>query len=207
MRIKYFIIILSVVLLIGCDMGTSISIHETEHGYTLSRGLPLVIELQTHLSSNSNVRGDIVEAHLKRSIVWGEKIILPQNAKIEGVVEQTTRYEKFGDQASLVLVFNYLVLSHNKRIPIVSCLDTSLGMNAIKIKGKAEKDAKMILKSSLGGAFIGGMGPQGTGAKVAGAGAAFGTVAVLLSDMQEINLPVGTEMTIVLSEELYIPKK
>lgn len=206
MKIKYSLFI-CIFIFIGCEAYKPVNIKESDQAYVIQKNTPLVLELQTPLSSNDNVRGDIFYADLKKPIVWEGKIILSQDVKVGGIVKQTTKYEKLGDRASLLLFFDQMILPNNKVIPIVSTLDTSLSGNAIKIKGKAEEDAKAIFDYSIGSSFLGGMGPQGTRSGIAGAGPAFGSVAVLISDMQEIRLTVGTEITLILQENLLLPKE
>lgn len=118
------------------------------------------------------------------------------------------KYEKFGDRASLLLLFDQVALPDGRRIPMAASLDTEKGTKVVKIKGKEVKDASVVVGSGIVGALVGKKTLSKSGTRkdlITGAGAGAG--AVMLSNMKEIRLPEGTELIIKLDEPLIIPKE
>lgn len=196
-----------IISLLGCE-ALKERVRETPAGYQIQKGINLSVVLQTPLSSNTNQRGDGFTSQLKQTLVFKEKTILPKDTQIRGLVKRVTKYEKFGDRASLLLLFDQVVLPDGRRVPLAASLDTRKGSAAIKIKGKAMRDAKVVGGSAIVGALMGRktLGKEGT-QKGFIIGAAAGTGAVILSDMKEVKLPQGTEIMIKLDEVLLIPHK
>ncbi|UCC95572.1 MAG: hypothetical protein JSW40_02185 [Candidatus Omnitrophota bacterium] len=202
MGIFTFVVIVS---LLACQSLVG-PVSEIPEGYQIQKGTTLVVILKTPLSSNINKRGDSFVSHLKEALTFKDKAILPKNTQIRGLVKRATRFEKLGDRANLLLLFDQIVLPDGKKIPLVASLDTDEGSKVIKIEGKAVKDATII----GGGALVGTLAGRTQGKEGAQRGLVVGTVAgasaVLLSNAMEVKLPVGTELTIKLQEPLLIPK-
>ena len=203
--IKFMIIGLFFSLL-GCELFIA-PIKETPTGYEIQKGTDMSVILQDLLSSNVNLRGDSFTTLLKEPLIFNNKTILPKDTQIRGLVKRVTKFEKLGDQASLLLLFDQIVLSDRGRFPIDASLDTKKGEDILKIKGKVIKDATIIGGSALVGTLAGKKTFGKDGEKkgliigtVAGAGA------VILSNMKEIRLPVGTELIVKLDKPLLIPK-
>jgi len=149
--------------------------------------------------------------NLKNSLIWKNQTILSQGAQINGLIKRATKYEKFGDRGNLVLLFDQLVLSDGRKIPIIAILDTNKGKNTIKTEGKAMKEAKIMGKTAIIGTLIESVDPKSKECDSAKkghlVGAALGTGSVLMSNMKEIDLPEGTEFVIRLEDDLLVPKK
>ena len=201
--ITFFITILH---LSGCESAFQ-SIVEVSEGYRISKNTNLTVVLETPLSSNTNQRGDQFVARIKKPLLLKGKSVLSKETEIRGLVKRATKHVKFGDRAGLLLIFDQLVLPGGQSIPISSSLDTEKGYEVIKIKGKALKNTKVIGGSAVVGALVGDRVLKEKGAeKGLLIGAAAGTTAVILANMKEINLPVGTELIIKLEESVIIPK-
>ncbi|MFC1624395.1 hypothetical protein ACFL28_03675 [Candidatus Omnitrophota bacterium] len=203
---KYFGVVV-LTSLMGCGLLTE-PVKETSNGYEVQKNTSLKVILQTPLSSNTNERGDQFTTYLAQALVFKEKAILPKDTQICGLVKRVKKYEKFGDRASLFLLFDQIVLSDGMRIPLVASLNTEEGNRAIKIEGKIVKNATIIGGSALVGTVVGrktlGKDGANTGLIV---GAGLGAGAVLLSNMKEIKLPAGTELVIKFDELLLLPKE
>ena len=191
----------------GCELPVDTT-KEKVDGYLLNKGTPFSVILKTPLSSNTNQRGDPFVTVLKSPYNSKGSQILPGNTEIRGLIKRAVKYEKFGDRASLVLLFDQIILGNGAKIPIVAGLNTSLGMEALKIPGAQMKAMEIVAIGALVGALAG----EGTLGKeglqeglIIGAGAGMG--AVLYSNMKEINLPEGTEIKIKLEEPVVIPKR
>ena len=191
----------------GCEPNVK-SISEMPEGYQINKNTGMTVILITPLSSNDSRRGDTFKTILKSSFTLKDKIILHEKTEIRGLVKRVVKYEKFGDRANLLLLFDQIVLPDGIKIPLEASLDTEKGSDAIKIKGEKVKAIGTVGSSAIIGTLIGNkaLGKDGA-SKGLVVGATAGAGAVLLSDMMEINLPEGTELTIKLDEPLFIPKK
>lgn len=195
-----------VLLIAACEPSVK-SIIETPDGYQINKDTSLTVILQTPMSSNINQRGDTFKAVLKSPLALKDKIILPETTEIRGLVKRVVKFENLGDRASLLLIFDQIVLPDGRKIPLESHLDTEKGSEAIKIKGKKAQDIGIVGGSAIIGTLV---GKQTLGKEGAKKGLVVGTTAgigaVFLSDMMEIKLPEKTELTIKLKEPLIIPK-
>lgn len=204
--VKFGLIILVISFAAGCELFKE-SVIETSEGYQIKQGTELEVVLQTPLSSNTNKRGDQFVARLTEPLMFKGKSILPKETEIRGLVKRVVKFEKLGDLASLFLLFDQIVLTDGRRLPIEASLDTEKGQDALKIKGRIVKDATIIGGSALVGTLAGKKTLGKDGEKkglvigtVAGAGA------VILSNMREVSLTKGTELIVKLDEPLLIPK-
>ena len=196
----------SIVLLVAsCSDPRAVS--ETDAGYHIPKDFRLMLVLNTPLSSNINKRGDTFQAKLTEPLLYREALVLPKGTMINGLVKGAQKYVKFGDKASLVLLFDQLVLPSGYQIPLLASLDTRSGRAPIKIMGKEEKEAQAILGTAVMGALMEKpMEASSLGESGLMLGAMLGSSAVLLSNAKEVSLPVGSEITISLDEGLTIPK-
>jgi hypothetical protein len=202
-------LILSVVVVAiffsGCEWFVD-TVQETPTDYRIEKDKKLTVVLQEPLSSNSNKRGDSFISKLKEPIIFKEKTILPKNTQIRGLVKKALKFEKLGDRANLLLLFDQLVLPNGEKIPLAASLDTDKGSKGIKIKGKTVKNATIIGGSALMGSLAGRTRSEKSAKQGLIIGAVAGTSVVLLSNAREVKLPVGTELTIKLDKSLIIPK-
>ena len=138
----------------GCNDHTETP-KATDNGYVIPQNTQFVIALQTDLSSNINQRGDTFWAYLKNDVKFDGVVVLPEKTVVYGLVKRASKYERSGDKANLLLVFDQLVHPDGTKIPIVSSLDTDKGQNTIKVKGKEIQDAKVIMDTAILAGLIG----------------------------------------------------
>ena len=209
MKYKIVGLVLFIILSIysaSCDFIRE-SIKETSTAYQIQKDTAMVVILQTPLGSNENQRGDQFVCSLKNPISFKGKFILPKGSEIRGLVKRVVKYEKFGDRAGLILLFDQIALPNGARIPMAASLDTDEGNKVFKIKGKGVKSATVVGSAAIIGALVGKEAIKEEGAqKGLIIGTAAGAGAVFLSNMKEVKLPVGTELIIKLEEPLIIPK-
>jgi len=208
-RVKHFLnfkLLILILFSFSCESLVS-PVKEMPNGYQIQKGTDLSVILETPLSSSTNQRGDQFIALLKEPIIFKNEVILPKDTQIKGLVKRVKKYEKLGDRAGLILLFDQVGLPNGEFIPLAASLDTDRGEKAIKIKGKELQDAKVVGGSAIVGALVGraALGKKGTGKGLL-VGAAAGTGAVILSNRKEVKLPQGTELIIKLDEPLLIPK-
>lgn len=206
MNIFKFGLIILIISFAGCELFKE-PIMETSEGYQIKQNTDLGVILQTPLSSNTNKRGDQFVTFLAKPLLFKNKRILPKDTEIRGLVKRVSKYDKLGDRASLLLLFDQIVLPDGRRLPIDASLDTEKGEDVLKIKGKVIKDVTLIGGSALVGTLAGKkvLGKEGE-KKGLVVGTVAGAGAVILSNMKEIKLPVGTELIVKLDEAILIPK-
>ena len=129
--LSFFII---VVASFGCE-GLIPPVEEIGDNYRLTQGTALTVILQNPLNSSENHRGDQFSTRLKESISLKNHTILPINIEIKGIVKRVDKFERFGDRASLLLIFDQIVMQDSIRIPMSASLDTKEGTGVIKMKG------------------------------------------------------------------------
>lgn len=192
--------------LLACETGAG-GVRERGDGYELRAGLSLEVVLQSALSCNGSQRGDAFATRLKAPLVWKGRTVLPEGTKVAGLVQKVTRYEKLGDRASLLLIFDQIALPDGRTVSLDASLDTAKGLGAVRVPGKAMDDARVVGQSAIAGAMIGeaSRGEDGAERGVV-IGTAVGTGLVLLSRAREVSLPAGTELTIRLREPALVPR-
>ena len=205
--VKFGLIILAISFAAGCELLKE-PVIETSEGYQIKQNTELDVVLQTPLSSNTNNRGDQFVTNLAEPLMFKNKPILPKGIEIRGLVKRVSKYEKLGDRASLLLLFDQIVFPDGRRLPIEASLDTEKGQDVLKIKGKIVKDATIIGGSALVGTLAGKktLGKEGE-KKGLVVGTVAGAGAVILSNMREVSLPNGTELIVKLDEPLLIPSE
>ena len=207
MNIKWFSVLIIILSLFSCE-GIVPPVAEIDDSYRLNKGINLTVILQNPLSSNENHRGDQFSTRLKESVTFKNHVILSKNTEIRGMVKRVDIFEKYGDQASLLLLFDQIVIQDSIRIPMLASLDTEKGAGVIKIKGQELKNVKIIGGSAVIGALIGNIALEEKGTeKGLIIGATIGAGAAILSNMKEAKLPQGTELVLELSESTLIPKQ
>jgi len=201
-----FLVFVLVLSLIGCELFIE-PVKETTIGYEIQKGTNLAVILQTSLSSNANQRGDTFVTKLKNPLKFKDKVILPTTTQIRGLVKRATKFEKFGDRANLLLLFDQIVFSDGRVLPLLASLNTDQGPSVIKIPDKAAKDIAIVGASGIVGSLV---GEEVLGKGGAEKGLAVGVVssasAVFISGRKEVKLPQGTELTIKFDEPLLIFK-
>ncbi len=200
------IIFPTIIFLSGCNALQG-PVKETADSFEVKQGTELVIILRESLSCNTNKRGDVFTAKLKEQISLGDRVVLPAETGIRGLITGVNKYVKLGDRASLLLVFDQIAFPDGRVLPMDASLDTDKGASSIRVKGKEMQDAKVLGKHAVVGALAGRALLEEKGAeKGILVGAAVGMGAVFLSNSKAITLPEGTEFNIRLNENLIIPK-
>jgi hypothetical protein len=201
-------VIFGLVLLLVSSCSDTNGISQAEDAYHIPKNFRLTIVLDTPLSSNTSQRGDTFQTKIKEPLLYRDALVLPKGTMINGLVKRAQKYVKMGDKASLVLLFDQLVLPSGNQIPLLASLDTRSGSAPIKIEGKALQESQTMLGTAVMGALME-KPAQASSIGESGLmlGAMLGSSAVLLSNAKEVRLPVGSEITISLDEALMIPQE
>lgn len=162
----------------------------------LEEGTPLVMALDTTVSTASAKPGDVVMARLLEPVRRGEKVLVPEGAEVRGKVTTAVRPGKVKGRARLVLDFERLTVDGRAREITASAIDITAG-------DSKKRDAAIIGGGAGAGAIIGGIADGGKGAAIGGLiGGAAGTGAVLATRGKDVVLPAGTQVKVKLRQDL-----
>jgi len=162
----------------------------------LDEGTPLVMALETTVSTASAKPGDVVMARLLEPVRRGEKVLVPEGAEVRGKVTTAVRPGKVKGRARLVVDFERLTVDGRGHDIAASAIDITAG-------DSKKRDAAIIGGGAGAGAIIGGIADGGKGAAIGGLiGGAAGTGAVLATRGKDVVLPAGTQVKVKLSQSL-----
>lgn len=183
-----------------------------EDSFKIAAGTPLEVRLMTTLSTRTNKEGDPFSAKLVESIIHKGEDVIPVGSTIEGRVTFAKEAGRIKGRAEMRLVADSITTPQDVKYVITAGLEDARGMGGAKVKGK-EGTIEGGGTSAKGGAIEAGVG-TGAGAAVGGLaaggegalyGAGIGLVAAGLHHLfkkgQDVTLPIGTEMTFVISRD------
>jgi len=156
-------------------------------------GTELSLELTSALSTETAQVETPVTARLTKAVVVDGITVIPSGAVLHGNVTESERAGRVKGVAHLVFRFTEVEIA-GQRDPIRT--------NGVTIEGETTKrqDATKVGVGAGLGAVIGGIvGGGGGAAKGAAIGGAAGAGTVLATRGQEVNLPVGAEVTATLA--------
>jgi hypothetical protein len=179
---------------------------------TLKAGTPLEVRLMTTLSTRTNKEGDPWSGKLVESIIHKGEDVIPVGSIIEGRVTFAKEAGRVKGKAEMRLVAESITTPQDVKYVIIASLEEARGMGGAKVKDKegtiegggtsAKGGAIEAGVGAGGGAAIGGLAAGGTGAMY---GAGIGLVAAGLHHLfkrgQDVTLPIGTELTFVISRD------
>jgi len=157
------------------------------------------LQLDTAVSSERARVEDRVEARVTRDVSVGGQIAIPAGTRALGSVAVVERGGKFKERARLGIRFHTLVLGDGTRLGIRTETIYREGDSPSK------ESAAKVGGSAVGGAILGAIFGGAKGAVLGGtAGAAAGSATVMAGDRNAATMPVGTPVTVRLSEPVTI---
>ncbi len=169
--------------------------------YTLPAGTRFDAELLAGLSSATSVAGDPVRARLRQPLVVDGTEVVPAGSEVVGEVTEAVPLARVGGQARLVLDFRRLEPRGSAPVAI----DAEL---ATKGENETARDAATIGGAAVGGAVLGRVlnrDHKGKGTLIGAiVGAAAGTVIASKSAGQEVVLPQGARLQLVLDQPVEV---
>jgi hypothetical protein len=201
-------VVSAAVLLAGCKAGSDTTPRANESkqpGGLLSalrpapvvvpEGATLSLVLETSMSSETSRAGDRVVAKLADGVRVGEKVVVPAGSEVRGRVTAAVPSGRVKTRARLAFAFDTLVLDGKEH---------AIGTGAIDITAPDthKRDAATIGIGAGAGAIVGGIAKGGKGAAIGTLiGGAAGTGVVLVNTGKEVELTVGSRITIRLTNE------
>ncbi|HEX3371593.1 MAG TPA: hypothetical protein VHS08_03700 [Candidatus Acidoferrales bacterium] len=182
--------------------------------YVVPSGTRLPLILHNAVTTRNAKPGDPVYLETLFPIVIDNRILVPAGSYVQGEIQEARRPGKVKGTGEIRMRLNSMILP-NGYVVDFNAIPTNAGTGGNeatdsegKIHGDTDKggDVGTIAKSTGIGAGVGGIAAQSAkGAGIgAGAGAAVGLAAVLLTRGPELELPRGTTVDVVLDRTVYL---
>jgi hypothetical protein len=175
---------------------------------TIPAGTRVLMVLKSPLHTTSGTAGSGLYLETLYPVVQGNGVVIPAHTQVQGVVEGDERPGHLKRTSEFRFRFTTLIFPNNLVVPINGVLQSIPGARNIRTRSndrtlepvdQTEKVITPTAASAVGGAIIGSHHAFGIGLLPgAGLGAALGLGAVLLKRGDEINLPRGASVEMVL---------
>ena len=175
---------------------------------TIPAGTRVLMVLKSPLHTTSGTAGSGLYLETLYPVVQGNRVVIPARTQVQGVVEADRRPGHVNRVSEFRFRFTTLIFPNNFVAPIDAVLQSIPGAKNIRTHDKdgtlkpvdqTEKVVTPAAASAVGGAIIGAHRGFGIGLLPgAGLGAALGLGSVLLKRGDEINLPRGINVEMVL---------
>ena len=175
---------------------------------TIPAGTRVLMVLKSPLHTTSGTAGSGLYLETLYPVVQGNGVVIPARTLVQGVVESDERPGHLKRTSEFRFRFTSLIFPNNLVVPITGALQSIPGARNIRTRAddrtlepvdQAEKVVTPAAASAVGGAIIGSHRRFGIGLLPgAGLGAALGLGAVLLKRGDEIYLPQGSRVEMVL---------
>jgi type IV secretion system protein VirB10 len=181
-------------------------------GFTIPAGTHILLALTNPVSTKNSKEGDRVYLETAVPVAQGGHIVIPRGSYVQGSVSKTKAAGRGSSKGELYIRFDALTLPNgvsrdfNARLTSADGATGNVDPNEGKISGPGKNTTgaeigRDVGIGSMGGVLIGSAaGHPITGL---GVGAAAGVAAVLLSKNQDVMLPRGTSVEMVLDRDLY----
>jgi hypothetical protein len=187
--------------------------------YTVPAGSKVLLSLKSGVNTKTARAGDSVYLISTFPVIVGSHVLIPSGVYVQGLVDSVERPGRVKGRAKLLMHFTTMIFPNGQVVGIPGSVDNLPGSGGPSVKGKEGtieqagskgKDAGEIARGAEIGAtggVIGGAvsGSPGMGAAIGGlAGAAGGLVYTLLTRGNEIIIPEGTTVEMVLQRPLVL---
>jgi len=190
----------AVVLAAALGMGAA-SVPDRPDSVTVPGHTPIHVTLDQAVTSNHNRPGDPFRATVSQAVVVDGKTVIPQGARVAGLVVDAKRSGRLAGRARLQLALETVEVDGQN-------YDVRTGFQLRTGHGHKKRNWLWIGGGAAGGAAIGALAAGGTGALIGGpVGAGAGTTVALLTGHKDIKLHAETPLTFKLAEPVTIPVK
>src|ERR1700733_13068136 len=191
----------------------------TPQTFTVPAGTKVLLSLKSAINTKTAQQGDGVYLVSSFPVVGNARIMIPVGVYVQGVVDRVLRPGRVKGRAQLDLHFTTMIFPNGQVIEVPGVLNSLPGSDGPKVKGNEGtveqagnkgRDVGNVLKGAAIGAEGGVIGGAATGdvAKGVGygslAGAAAGTIYTLFTRGNDIVIPSGTAVEMVLQRPLIL---
>jgi len=181
---------------------------------TIPAGTHVLMQLKSALHTTSATAGSQVYLETFIPVVQADRVVVPPHTRVIGIVQNERRPGRIKGKAQLHVQFTSLVLPDDRVLPISGILQGLPGstrIRRVKADGTIEpvdqidKDVRTLTVGVLPGAIYAAAGGQlGTAARLGSLGGGLGLFKVFFGRGDAIDLPVGTQMEMVLQKPLTV---
>ena len=172
-------------------------------------GEVIPVSLINEISTKNAEAGNGIYAETIFPVTVDNEIVIPVGSYVRGRIVNATRPGRVSGKAELTINFHTIILPSGLTLPIFGSLGGLGGVaernGEATVSGDSSKgeDAGTVAQTAGTGAVIGAIGGGGKGIAIgAGAGAAAGIAQVLLGRGEDLTLPRGTTIEVVLDRPL-----
>jgi len=191
----------------------------TSPTYTVPAGTKVLLSLKSAINTKTAQQGDGVYLVSSFPVVGGSRIMIPVGVYVQGIVDRVQRPGRVKGRAQLDLHFTTMIFPNGQVVEVPGVLNSLPGSDGPKVKdsegtveqaGNKGRDAGNVLKGAAIGAEGGVIGGAATGDLAKGigygslAGAAAGTIYTLFTRGNDIVIPTGTSVEMVLQRPLVL---
>jgi len=208
---KYIWHLTTVVLCIG--MSGAQSAPTTPPNTVVPAGTHILLQLVSPLNTVSATDGSAVYLEVTMPVIADNHVVIPAHTHVTGTVIKERRPGRLKGQARLCIGFTNLIFPDYHVVAIdgvLQGLPESHRDRRVDAEGTIEpvdqidRDIKTVAVPALPGTVIGLLGAGGTGMRLALLGGGLGLGKTMVSRGDEISLPVGTPVEMVLKRELQL---
>jgi hypothetical protein len=187
--------------------------------FTVPAGTKVLLSLKSGINTKTAQQGDGVYLVSSFPVVGNARVMIPVGVYVQGVVDRVQRPGRVKGRAQLDLHFTSMIFPNGSVVEVPGVLNSLPGSDGPKVKdsegtveqaGSKGRDVGNIVKGAAIGAEAGAIGTAAGGnvAKGVGygslAGAAAGTIYTLFTRGNEIVIPSGTSVEMVLQRPLVL---
>lgn len=187
---------------------------QAAHELIIPAGTKLPVALKNTISTKGNRPGDPVYAQTTFPVVINDRIVIPAGTYVQGRINSIKPAGRIKGRAEVLMHFTTLIYPSGYTVMLPGALENSPGVDKSKVKDKegtiqgdsnAGKTAATIAEPAAEGALTGAVIRGGEGALIgAGIGGAVGTAIAALSHGNEVKMPPGTTLEVVLQRDVPI---
>jgi hypothetical protein len=185
--------------------------------YTVPAGTKVLLSLKSGVNTKTARPGDGVYLVSTFPVIVGSHVLIPSGVYVQGIIDKVERPGRLKGRAKLLMHFTTMIFPNGQVVGIPGTVDNLPGSGGPSVKGdegtieqagNKGRDAGNVAKGGMIGAtggVIGGAaaGHSGVGALGGGlAGVAGGLVYTLLTRGDEIVIPEGTSLEMVMQRPL-----
>jgi hypothetical protein len=181
---------------------------------TIPAGTHLLMKLISPLHTTSSTPGSGVYLETAFPVVENSRVVIPEHTRVMGVVADERRPGRVQGRAQMCLRFTQLILPDNRQLSVVGSLQGLPGSSrnrTVNNEGTLEPvdqidaDVYTVAKATGAGVLVGSIRHVGIGVGPGALiGAGLGLAKVLFTRGDEISLPVGTRVEMVLQRPLTV---
>ena len=189
----------------------------SDTSYTVPAGTKVLLSLKSGVNTKTARPGDGVYLVSTFPVIVGSHVLIPTGVYVQGVVDKVERPGRVKGRAKLLMHFTTMIFPNGQVVGIPGTVDNLPGSAGPSVKGEEGtieqasnkgRDAGNIAKGGAIGASGGVIGGAATGRPLEGAaigglaGVAGGLVYTLLTRGDEVVIPEGTSLEMVMQRPL-----